>query len=59
MTLSGFGDVTTVKREDPLPKAKPFEIPKRIVWEAWKRVAANKYSATIILSGPASINVAG
>jgi group II intron reverse transcriptase/maturase len=42
MTLSGFGDVTTVKREDPLPKAKPFEIPKQVVWEAWKRVAANK-----------------
>lgn len=42
MTLSGFGDVTTVKREDPLPKAKPFEIPKRVIWEAWKRVAANK-----------------
>ena len=31
-----------MKREDPLPKAKPFEIPKRVVWEAWKRVAANK-----------------
>jgi len=42
MTLSGFGDVTTVKREDPLPKTKSFEIPKRVVWEAWKRVAANK-----------------
>ena len=42
MTLSGFGDVTTVKREDPLPKAKPFEIPKRVVWDAWKSVAANK-----------------
>ncbi|APG25420.1 MULTISPECIES: group II intron reverse transcriptase/maturase [Syntrophotalea] len=25
-----------------MPKAKPFEIPKRVVWEAWKRVAANK-----------------
>ena len=31
-----------MKREDPLPKAKPFEIPKRVVWDAWKRVAANK-----------------
>jgi len=34
--------VTTVKREDPLPKAKPFEIPKRPIWESWKHVAANK-----------------
>lgn len=42
MALSGFGNVTTMKREDPLPKAKPFEIPKRVVWDAWKRVAANK-----------------
>lgn len=25
-----------------LSKAKPFEIPKRTLWEAWKRVAANK-----------------
>ena len=31
-----------MKREDPLPKAKPFEIPKRLVWESWKRVAANQ-----------------
>ena len=34
--------MTTVKREDRLSKAKSFEIPKRLIWEAWKRVAANK-----------------
>jgi len=34
--------VTTVMREDPLPKVKSFEIPKKLIWEAWKCVAANK-----------------
>ena len=34
--------MTTEIREDLLPKAKPFEIPKRLIWESWKRVAANK-----------------
>jgi len=31
-----------VKREDPLTKTKPFEIPKRLIWESWKHVAANR-----------------
>ena len=31
-----------MKQDDPRPEAKPFEIPKRLIWEAWKRVAANK-----------------
>jgi RNA-directed DNA polymerase len=34
-------DVTTVMREDPASKAKPFEIPKRWVWESYKRVRSN------------------
>lgn len=38
---------TTEKQEDPRRRAKPFEIPKRIVWEAWKRVAANKGAAGV------------
>ena len=42
MTLFGQRRVTTVKQDDPRPTAKPFEIPKRIVYDAWKRVAANK-----------------
>jgi RNA-directed DNA polymerase len=25
-------------REEPLGKAKPFDIPKRVVWEAYQRV---------------------
>lgn len=42
MALSGLRRVTTVKQDDPRPGAKPFEIPKQIIWKAWKRVAANK-----------------
>lgn len=42
MTLFGQRRVTTVKQDDPRPTAKPFEIPKSLVYEAWKRVAANK-----------------
>ena len=34
--------MTTARGEDRLPKAKPFEIPKRLIWESWKRVAANR-----------------
>ena len=42
MALFGLRRVTTVTQDDPRPAAKPFEIPKRLIWEAWKRVAANK-----------------
>lgn len=31
-----------MRQDDPRPEAKPFEIPKRLVYDAWKRVAANK-----------------
>lgn len=31
-----------MKQEDLPINAKPFDISKRIIWEAWKRVAANK-----------------
>ncbi|WP_373499202.1 group II intron reverse transcriptase/maturase [Desulfococcus sp.] len=31
-----------MKQDDPRPQAKPFEIPKRLIWNAWKDVAANK-----------------
>lgn len=42
MTLFGLLRVTTVKQDDPREGAKPFDIPKRLIWDAWKRVAANK-----------------
>jgi DNA replication protein DnaC len=34
-------------REEPLGKAKPFDIPKRIVWEAYWRVKANRGAAGV------------
>lgn len=41
MTLSGGDHGTTAMRDDSGVDAKSFEIPKRLIWEAWKRVAAN------------------
>ena len=35
------------RREEPLGKAKPFKIPKREVWEAFKRVKANQGAAGV------------
>src|SRR5512144_1675213 len=35
------------KREEPVDKAKPFDIPKREVWEAFKRVKANQGAAGV------------
>jgi retron-type reverse transcriptase len=34
-------------REDPLHKAKSFEIPKRLIWEAFQYVKANKGAAGV------------
>lgn len=31
-----------MNQDDLVPRAKPFEISKRVVWDSWKRVAANK-----------------
>ena len=28
--------------EEPVPEAKPYDIPKQLVWEAYKRVKANR-----------------
>jgi group II intron reverse transcriptase/maturase len=42
MALFGLLRATTVQQDDPRPEAKPFDIPKRLIHEAWKRVAANK-----------------
>lgn len=38
---------STVMREEPLGKAKPFDIPKRVVWEAYQRVRANRGAAGV------------
>ena len=29
-------------KEEPVDEAKPFDIPKREVWEAFKKVKANR-----------------
>src|SRR5215470_12591344 len=33
--------------DEPMPEAKPYEIPKRLVWEAYQRVKANRGAAGI------------
>src|ERR1700745_4441021 len=33
------------QREEPMDEAKPFNIPKRVVWKAFKRVKANRGAA--------------
>src|SRR5437870_12585659 len=35
------------QREEPVDEAKPFDIPKREVWEAFKRVKANQGAAGV------------
>ena len=39
------------RREEPMGKAKPFDIPKREVWEAFKRVKADPLSGMYYLKG--------
>jgi hypothetical protein len=35
------------KREEPVDEARPFKIPKREVWEAFKRVKVNQGAAGV------------
>src|SRR6478752_6489938 len=35
------------QREEPVGEAKPFNIPKRVVWKAFKRVKANQGAAGV------------
>jgi retron-type reverse transcriptase len=35
------------KREEPVDEVKPFDIPKREVWEAFKKVKANQGAAGV------------
>ena len=40
--MFSFGCAPTGDREERVDKAKPFSIPKREVWEAFKRVKVNQ-----------------
>src|SRR6201984_1207174 len=33
--------------EEPMPEAKPYDIPKQLVWEAYQRVKANRGAAGV------------
>ena len=35
------------QREEPVDEAKPFKIPKREVWEAFKKIKANQGAAGV------------
>ena len=45
--MFSLGHWANWKREEPVDKAKPFKIPKREVWEAFKRVKANQGAAGV------------
>ena len=33
--------------EEPLPEAKPYNIPKQLVWDAYQRVKTNRGAAGV------------
>jgi RNA-directed DNA polymerase len=45
--LSGFSDAVNQRWEEPITKTKPFSISKQVVWEAYRRVKANKGAAGV------------
>src|ERR1019366_8633764 len=47
VALSSLAWRSTRKGEEPVSEAKPFSISKRVVWEAYERVKANKGAAGV------------
>ena len=45
--LSGFSNAVNQRWEEPITKTKPFSISKQVVWEAYRRVKANKGAAGV------------
>jgi RNA-directed DNA polymerase len=45
--LSGFNDAVNQRWEEPITKTKPFSISKQVVWEAYRRVKANRGAAAV------------
>ena len=43
----GVRDRSTRVGEEPIPDAKPYVIPKRLVWDAYQRVKANQGAAGV------------
>src|ERR1700739_2402303 len=39
--------VANLRGEELVPEAKPYDIPKRLVWEAYQRVKANRGAAGV------------
>ena len=42
-----FSKLANQQWEEPMNKTKPYEISKHVVWEAYKRVRANKGAAGV------------
>ena len=45
-TLRPWGRVNP-EGEEPVPEAKPYSIPKQLVWDAYRRVKANRGAAGV------------
>ena len=45
--LSGFSDTVNQRWEEPITETKPFSISKQVVWQAYRRVKANKGAAGV------------
>jgi RNA-directed DNA polymerase len=49
--------VANSKEEEPVAEAKPYEVPKRLVWEAYKRVKANRGASDVADNGGRAMGI--